>query len=167
MSEQLPGVNIHVHEGRVTGNFELPPAEMQQVSYGGRVVLVLVADVSKVNIADTREGDTKASWTFKAVDAGVVRDPSMKDHLANVLYLDGLEPTLPLGEQEIPGPTMVGVYDDEGAFLGFTQGDEPTSENSVEESENETLRVVPETRVGVGATVNQRDPVLAQFLQEP
>lgn len=167
MTQELPGVNVHMHEGRVTGTFELPPAEMQQVSYGGRVVLVLVADVSRLVVLDTKDGETKASWTMKAVDAGIVRDESMKDHLAKVLYLDGLDSPEPRFEEGPPtGTTLVGHWDEEGAFLGLEvqdpqdDGDEPV--DNFDPGPQYTPEVV-RTPTGVGT----RDPHLARFLEEP
>jgi hypothetical protein len=121
IQEQLPGLNVHINEGRVSGTFELPPADMQHIRYQGRVVLVLVADADAISIKDTKDGDTKASWTFKGVDAAIVRDQGMVDHLARTLHLDGLEE---LEEMEPVGtrlkkPGMIGLYGDEGEFLGF------------------------------------------------
>lgn len=88
MTDQLPGITVHLHEGRLNGIFELPAADMPYISYQGRVMLVLLADAVKCNIADTKDGDTKASWVFKACDAAVVREESMREHLSKTLYLD-------------------------------------------------------------------------------
>lgn len=137
MTDQLPGVSVHVNEGRLNGIFELPPADMPYISYQGRVMLVLLADAVKVTIGDTKDGETKASWVFKAVDAAVVREDNMRDHLANALYLDEDIPTpnfvdVPL----IPeGKQLEGVYDEEGAFLGFETEDEDDDETFEEEEE--------------------------------
>lgn len=175
MTEQLPGVNVHIHEGRVTGTFDLPPAEMQQVSYGGRVVLVLVADVARLAVADTKDGDTKASWTLKAVDAGIVRDPAMKDHLSRVLYLDGVEPVERMFEETPPsGARLVGEYDEEGAFLGFSRADEDESDDDGgepvdSELPNHATNHSPRTLTGPTQTPVQTgtsDPMLQKFLQE-
>lgn len=174
MTEQLPGVKVHIHEGRVTGTFDLPPAEMEQVSYGGRVVLVLVADVSRLAVADTKDGDTKASWTLKAVDAGIVRDPGMKDHLANVLYLDGLEASERLYEEGPPtGAKMVGEYDDEGAFMGFRrEEDEEDQDGSTDLSVDAPLpnsATYPPQSSGTEVSqtgVGRSDKMLERFLQE-
>ena len=120
--EQLPGLTVHINEGRLLGTFDLPPADMQHIRYHGRQVIVIVADAEKVAVADTKDGDTKASWTFKAVDAAIVRDQGMVDHLANVLYLNGLEELdapRPIGTIPVTLPAKVGIYSDEGQFLGF------------------------------------------------
>ncbi len=95
MTDQLP--TIHIHEARLNGVFDLPPADMPYITYQGRTMLVLLADAIKISIGDTKEGDTKASWVFKAVDAAVVREESMRDHLSKTLYLDDEYQIPPLG----------------------------------------------------------------------
>lgn len=86
MTDNIPV--IHIHEARLNGVFDLPPADMPYITYQGRTMLVLLADAIKISIGDTKDGDTKASWVFKAVDAAVVREESMRDHLAKTLYLE-------------------------------------------------------------------------------
>lgn len=135
IQEQLPGLNVHINEGRVTGTFELPPADMQHIRYQGRVVLVLVADAMAISVKDTKDGDTKASWTFKGVDAAIVSDPNMVDHLGRTLYLDGLS-DLDAPVPVSPGKGMVGVYSDEGQFLGFQEPDEPRADPETGEIPN-------------------------------
>lgn len=120
--EQLPGVMPFLHEGKISGGFDLTGPDMQQVQYNGRVVLVVVADVIKLDVHDVK-GDTTAFWSFKGVDAGIIRDESMKLHLGRTLHLDGIEPSGVLVDVPTPGPTLVGQYDDEGAFLGFVDPD--------------------------------------------
>lgn len=88
MTDQLPGISIHLHEARINGVFELPAGDMPYISYQGRVMLVLLADAVKCNISDTKDGDTKASWIFKASDAAIVREKGMQEHLSKTLYLD-------------------------------------------------------------------------------
>lgn len=141
MTDQLPGVSVHVHEGRLNGIFEMPPADMPYISYQGRVMLVLLADAVKVTIGDTKDGDTKASWVFKAVDAAVVRDDTMRDHLASTLYLADEEDTPTRHFVDVPvvpdGPQHVGVYGEEGEFLGFESVDRDTGEIYEEDEEDE------------------------------
>lgn len=92
--EQLPGLKVHINDGRIAGTFDLPPADMEQISYGGRVMLVLIADTTNIKVGDTKEGDTKATWTFTVADSGIVRDPEMQQHLADVLFLH-MQDTIP------------------------------------------------------------------------
>jgi hypothetical protein len=149
IQEQLPGLNVHINEGRVTGTFELPPADMEHIRYQGRVMLVLVADAMAISVKDTKDGDTKASWTFKGVDAAIVRDEGMVDHLARTLYLDGLDE---LDELEPTGtrlkaPGMIGTYSDEGQFLGF----EREGSTPLLEAESDVLEGEERDSTGTGS----------------
>lgn len=168
--DNLP--EVHVNEGRVMGRFELPPADMQHIRYQGRVVLVLVADANEVTIKDTKDGDTQALWKFTGVDAAIVRDEKMKEHLANVLYLDGLEaPEIGTVSVTYPEKKMVGVYGEEGEFLGFESED---LDDDVQEEEEETDEVeevvIPERddvfRVDSNRPIQHRDPMLERFLNQ-
>lgn len=154
MNEQLPGLQVHINEGRVTGTFELPPADMQHIRYQGRVVLVLVADVMSISVKDTKEGDTKASWTFKGVDAAIVRDEGTRNRLAQSLYLDGLD-NLDPDELQI------------GQQLSMTVESEPAlAEEEDEEIEEENTTEVVE-RFGTKPPVaefERKDKMLERFL---
>lgn len=125
MSEQLPGVDrIDMHEGRLTGAFDLTRADMAQVRYEGRVMVCLVADiVSPLGIVTTKDGDIKAKWTLKPVDVALVRDPGMQAHLGRALSIItpdmDEDPDLLEHPGEDDDSQLVGVYDEEGAFLGF------------------------------------------------
>lgn len=145
MTDELPGLRVHINDGRVAGTFDLPPADMQQISYGGRVMFVLIADVTNIRVADTKDGDTKATWTFKVADSAIVRDGDMQRHLADTLYMS-MQDTIPGLEdafREMGKPKFVGEYDDEGAFLGLKplqerttsgQGNDPTGPEGITRS---------------------------------
>lgn len=122
MENYLRGINPVLHQGTIGGKFDLLVPDMAQVEYEGRVVMVLIADVTEMKVK-TIKGDQTAFWTFKGADAAIVRDDDMKDRLIQTLHLDSVTDTpLPFGDVK-RGPTMEGVYDDEGAFLGFENVD--------------------------------------------
>lgn len=149
MTDNIPA--IHEHEGRLNGIFELPPADMPYIKYQGRVMLVLLADAVKISIGDTKDGTTKAAWVFKAVDAAVVREESMREHLANSLYLDDEEEPTRNFVADVPltreGTQMEGRYDEEGGFLGFekvvdTETGETLDSDDEEEEEEDGGEIV-------------------------
>lgn len=122
MSDQLPGVDrIDLHEGRFMGPFDLLRADMAQVRIDGRVMVVVVADVLlPLTLVETKDGDVKAKWTFKAVDVALVRDGAMQNHLSEALHMIGVDSSEEeTDEAPVARVGMMGVYDEEGTFLGF------------------------------------------------
>lgn len=105
--DSVPGLTIQEHEGRLAGTFELPPADLAAIEFDGRVMLVIVADVGapfRVT-TDAKDGSHRAHWTFKAVDAALVRDQSMRDHLEKALYIDAagiVDHPLDVGRKIVP-----------------------------------------------------------------
>jgi hypothetical protein len=181
---QLPGLVVHINEAKLTGPFELPSTDMQHISYGGRVMVVLVADVGPpMRISETKDGDTKASWTFKAVDAAIVRNSDMRERLADALRLDGLDPELKFeGPASTPPPiTHMGVYDNDGTFLGIEGVDPSTGEIERDEDDQPDPRfsyaggddpgALPEEDHGEHPDaphnqIDHNDPHLRAFLNE-
>ena len=182
MTEQLPGITVHLNEGRLNGVFELPAADMPYIRYQERVMLVLLADAVKCNIADNKDGDTKASWIFKAAEAAVVREESMRDHLSKTLYLDDVVP-MSLFDDDLTSFQRVVVEMDkpnDGPQPGHV--DEETGEILEEEkprpplfrSPNGTAHKVPSPRPNgssseiesYGRPVQYKDKALAAFMEE-
>jgi hypothetical protein len=131
--ESIPGLTIHQHEGRFTGTVDMPPADLAAVSWNGRVMLVVMADVGgPMRITTDKEDTNKAHWTYSVVDAAIVRDESMRDHLERALHIDagGVEPhalemeTGPSYDQH--SLHLVGMYDKEGTFLGMASPEDIT-----------------------------------------
>jgi len=174
--QQLPGVDIDFHEGRVVGLIDLRSHEMQEVLYNGRIVLVLVADVGSVMISDTKGGDTKARWTFKTVDAALVRSPELKRHLASCLCLDGVDESslLPKGEVLLPKGE---VYEENASYLSEKDAtstpiyDQPALTGKIPVLSSDGIQTPPPYKTYGEVSVTVRDltvddDVLANFLQE-
>lgn len=132
MTDTIPGLKVHEHEGKFAGGFELPPADLATVTYDGRTMLVVVADVgAPLRITQDKDGLNKVHWTFDVADVAIVRDEGTRDHLSKALHLHsaGVDPhPLDTPEVEVTAaqsaarPTgMIGLYDKEGAFLGFQE----------------------------------------------
>lgn len=181
MQGQLPGVSPILHQGKISGTFDLLASDMAQIEYEGRVMLVLVADIDQVTVK-TVKGDQTAFWTFKGADAAIVRNAEMKDQLTESLHLEGLERPLKItidgtvmnfGDDVVRGPEMVGLYDDEGGFLGFEQIETVTVDGDTGEiigdEEEEEIRsdeqvVGPPVGERIGPHVRHRDKSLESFL---
>lgn len=182
--DTVPGLTIHEHEGKLTGAFELPPADLAYITFDGRVMLTIVADVGapfRVT-TDPKDGTHRAHWTFKAVDAALVRDTGMRNHLASALYLDGADAVTPhpldVTKPKDPGPTFEYPDDD-----GCPNDDDETPQNfsgetvytEVERSEIELPHTPPRFMPpGHSGTVERivpndgikRDPLLDDFLYD-
>lgn len=148
MSDLLPGINhVDIHEGRLTGPFDLLRADMTQIRVGARVMLCVVADVVlPMSIAETKDGDIKAKWTIKPIDVALVREEGMQKHLSNTLHMIGVDEPFEDDDDEPAGRGQVGVYDEEGAFLGF-EVDADEEEVDEEPFLNDTGDEVPEPEV--------------------
>lgn len=142
MSELLPGIShVDLHEGRLTGPFDLLRADMTQIRVGARVMLCVVADVVlPMNISETKDGDVKAKWTIKPIDVSLVRDQGMQNHLSQALHMIGVDADFGDDEEPVVRPVQVGVYDEEGAFLGF-EAEETEAVDEADEEEDVTAEV--------------------------
>lgn len=152
MSDLLPGINhVDIHEGRLTGPFDLLRADMTQIRVGARVMLCVVADVVlPMGIAETKDGDIKAKWTIKPIDVALVRDEGMQTHLSNALHMIGVDADYEEDDEEFPtGRSQVGVYDEEGAFLGFEveDADEEETEVTIDHGDHPDRDEAPEPEV--------------------
>lgn len=139
MSDLLPGINhIDLHEGRLTGPFDLLRSDMTQIRLGGRIMLCVVADVvPPLNIVETKDGDIKAKWTIKPIDVAFVRDKTMQDHLTQALHMIGVDGYDEDDYEPPTGTTLVGQYDDEGAFVGMAPEVDLENEPVLGEEEDE------------------------------
>lgn len=84
-------IDANLFEGKFTGPFEVGKSD---VSYGGRHVFVVVADVKGASISETKDGDDKLTFTMKPVDVAVVRSQERSEGLIRDFNLSGLPPGL-------------------------------------------------------------------------
>ena len=128
-NELVPGLDhIDIHEARLTGPFDLLRADLTQIRVGARVMVCVVADVVlPMTFAETKDGDVKAKWTLKPIDVALVREEGMRQHLSSALNMIGVDgDEYKEEEDETFGQrTLVGQYDEEGAFLGFEAEEDP------------------------------------------
>ncbi len=130
MTDTIPGLKVHEHEGKFADGFELPPADLAAVNYDGRTMLVVVADVgAPLKVTQDKDGINKVHWTFHVADVAIVRDEGMREHLSKTLHVhaDGVDqhPLDVVEAQSAARPAgMIGLYDSKGAFLGFKPEDE-------------------------------------------
>lgn len=151
MQPQFEGLQVHRNEGRLSGSFDLSGADMARVRYGERLVLVCVTDVTDFRVHDDKtSGDTVSTWKFTPADVALVRDDQMVEHLAHALYLQGVDPQLPLS-----GPPQTPV--------STSPASQPTSPQVSGDGVDNQARssTVPSSRSETGV-----DPVLASFLSE-
>lgn len=191
-NELVPGLNhIDIHEARLTGPFDLLRADLATIRVGARVMVCVVADVVlPMTFAETKDGDVKAKWTLKPIDVALVREEGMQQHLSNALNMIGVDgdDTWIDDEEETLSTTLIGQYDDEGAFVGMATEVDLETEPVLGDDEDEIVidhgdhpdrdEYVPTTRPAAspgrgtgevetfGKPVRHKDKHLASFLDE-
>lgn len=88
-------VNPTLFEGKFTGTFDIHDIDADYLNYGGRYVVVLVADYSTISISETKNGDVKQTMGLKVIDASVVTSKEEEEKLLKEHYLTGADPNLP------------------------------------------------------------------------
>ncbi len=175
----IPGLIIHEHEGRFTGTVDMPPADLAAVSWNGRAMLVVMADVGAPGrITTDKEGTNKAHWTYSVVDAAIVRDEGMRQHLERSLHVDagGVEPHVleepapvaleidPTLEAEALVPTREALGDD--VLDEEYEGDIPTA-RIVEDNTKKPLFSTPQMREATRQQVDDTGPEVKEVLTGP
>jgi len=92
---EVTNVPVNTFEGRFSGTLDVEEVDLKSMRYGGRYVLVVVADYDNFTVKPTKEGNNKQVVVFKPVDWALVRTEDMKARLIDLYHLQGLDPTLP------------------------------------------------------------------------
>ena len=153
--DNVPGLTIHQHEGKLAGAFDLPPASLANLLYDGRVMLVIVADVgSPFNVTTAKDGTHTAHWTFKAADAAIVNTDSMRDLLTDTYSLEGADAITP------PQLNFDGEDDGfEGVGMPGDFPDDPAAEPLLSSEEEQILEEIQEQiehAIGLPDSIKER-----------
>ena len=169
--DSVPGLTIHEHEGHLAGTFELPSADLAAIRFDGRVMLAVIVDVgAPFRVTTTKDGTHLAHWTFKAVDAAIVRDEEMRRRIAGALHMVDVESVDPHpldSDTRPPRLELEGVYDDEGTWMGMKGPDDGDGAWSIQGEDALTSPTVTDVEPDEIETFFEEEALANDFIGNP